>query len=281
MRVGSLFSGIGGMDLGLERAGMEIIWQSEVDEYASAILQKHWPSVPNLGDIRAIDTSDIAPVDLICGGFPCQPVSHAGRRQGKDDDRWLWPFMYQVIESVRPTWVLGENVVGLITMGLDDILSDLGNLGYSTWQAVIPAASVQAPHIRERVFVVAHTDSVRQPQSQGSQPEQRRRSVHGGEIVVAHTMCPGLSFPQQRGIPSEAERWEQAGPAVAECRGPWSDAEWVTGRDGKTRAFKPGLHLLAHGVPNRVDQSRGLGNAVVTQLAYEIGLVIMTIDQAT
>ena len=273
--MGSLFSGIGGLDLGLTWAGMEIVWHSEIDPYASAVLRKHWPYVPNVGNITAIDPASLPAVDLVCGGFPCQPVSHAGRRQGKGDDRWLWPYMRQVIEAARPTWVLGENVVGLVSMGLDGILSDLEDLGYATWQAVIPAASVQAPHIRERVFVVAHADCMRQPQPQGSQPEQWRRIEHGCEGVLADAMCQGLETPQQRRVSSQAERRQQSRPATSECREPWGDAKWITGSDGKTRAVKPGLHLLADGIPDRLGQTKALGNSVVPQIAYEIGRAIM------
>src|SRR6266508_3311642 len=124
LTVGSLFSGIGGFDLGLERAGMRVIWQSEIDPYASAVLRKHWPGVPNLGDIRSIQPLYLAGggcPDVICGGFPCQPFSHAGKRSGKDDDRYLWPEMRRLINGFRSAWVIGENVAGIISMELDKV----------------------------------------------------------------------------------------------------------------------------------------------------------------
>lgn len=158
MRVGSLFSGIGGLDLGLEWAGMEIVWQSEIDEYASAVLRKHWPHVPNLGDIKAIDPASLPSVDLICGGYPCQPFSLAGQRKGQKDDRHLWPVMRQVVATVRPDWCLCENVAGHVTMGLDDVLSDLEAIGYACQPFVIPACAVGTRSIRNRVWILAHTE---------------------------------------------------------------------------------------------------------------------------
>lgn len=158
MRFGSLFSGIGGLDLGLEWAGMECIWQSEIDPYASRVLAKHWPNVPNFGDIRAIKPEDLPSVDLVGGGYPCQPFSAAGNRKGQKDDRHLWPIMRQVIASVRPTWVLCENVVGHITRGLDSVLSDLEIEGYSCWPVVISSRAVGGCHSRERVFIIGHSN---------------------------------------------------------------------------------------------------------------------------
>lgn len=161
MRVGSLFSGIGGMDLGLEWAGMEIVWQSEIDEYASAVLQKHWPNVPNLGDIKAIEPDSLQAVDLVCGGFPCQPFSTAssGRRKGKEDDRYLWPEMLRIVKVVRPSWVLCENVAGIVSMALDQVVSDLESSGYEVGEPLeIPACAVGCDHWRARYWVLAYSD---------------------------------------------------------------------------------------------------------------------------
>src|SRR6478752_1115280 len=108
LTVGSLFAGIGGFDLGLERAGMRVIWQSEIDPYASAVLRKHWPHVPNHGDIRAITAATVERPDVLCGGFPCQPASVAGKRLGREDDRWLWPDYRRLVGELRPAWVIGE-----------------------------------------------------------------------------------------------------------------------------------------------------------------------------
>ncbi len=159
MNVGSLFSGIGGLDLGLERAGMTVKWQSEIDPYCSRVLAKHWPHVPNLGDVKLVDWSTVERVDLICGGYPCQPFSIAGARRGRDDERHLWPFFADAIRVLRPRYALLENAPGHLSLGFDSVLADLHELGYDTEWDCVPAAAVGAPHLRYRVFVVADSDS--------------------------------------------------------------------------------------------------------------------------
>jgi len=164
LTVGDLFSGVGGFSLGLERAGFTIEWQSEIEPYCCDILKKHWPNVPNLGDIYKI--KDPPPVDLICGGFPCQPFSVAGKRKGKADDRYVWPEMLRVIAEVKPRWVFAENVPGIIHMELDQVLSDLEGQGYYNHEwpdgrkeiipLIIPACALNAPHRRSRVWIPAY-----------------------------------------------------------------------------------------------------------------------------
>lgn len=164
LTVGSLFAGIGGFDLGLERAGMKTLWQVEIDEYAKKVLEKRFPDTRRYGDIRECGGPGssrphvLAPVDLICGGFPCQPFSVAGKRRGAEDDRHLWPEMFRVIQELRPRWVLGENVAGLVHMGLDLVLSDLAGAGYTCRTFNIPAAAIGAPHRRERLWIIAYND---------------------------------------------------------------------------------------------------------------------------
>ena len=128
MKVLDLFSGIGGFSLGLERAGMETIAFCEFDKKAQLVLKKHWPDVPIYDDVRKLNGRQFEgqSIDLICGGFPCQPFSVAGNRQGKEDDRHLWPEYLRLIQEIRPRWIIGENVTGLINMGLDQVLHDLG-----------------------------------------------------------------------------------------------------------------------------------------------------------
>lgn len=158
LTVGSLFSGIGGLDLGLERAGMEVRWQSEVDPYCSRVLAKHWPDVPNLGDVTKVEWEHVERVDLICGGYPCQPFSLAGARRGHDDPRHLWPYFADALRVLRPRYALLENVPGHLSLGFGTVLGDLADLGYDTEWGCIPAAAVGAPHLRYRIFVVAYTD---------------------------------------------------------------------------------------------------------------------------
>jgi DNA (cytosine-5)-methyltransferase 1 len=158
----SLFSGIGGIDLAASWAGFETVAFCEQNKFCQKVLSKHWPEVPIFDDIftltakslerRGIRTGEIK---LISGGFPCQPYSHAGKRMGNEDDRALWPEMFRVIKEVRPDWVCGENVTGIISMALDGVLSDLESAGYTCQPIVLPACAVNAPHQRNRVFIVA------------------------------------------------------------------------------------------------------------------------------
>jgi len=175
LTVGSLFSGIGGFDLGLERAGMKVIWQLEKDPFCLEILKKHWPDVKKYKDIREVDLNELEPVDVLCGGPPCQPFSVAGKRKGKGDDRYLWPEMFQVIKTLRPRWVIVENVTGIVNMALEDICTDLETEDYEVQAFIIPACSVNAPHRRDRIWIIAHRNSERQLQQEGTLEEQRRR----------------------------------------------------------------------------------------------------------
>ena len=166
LRTLDLFSGIGGFARGLEATDFfETSCFIEQEPYCQAVLRYHWPDVPVLGDIRDVRRSDLPDPDpdVICGGFPCQPFSHAGRQQAQDDPRHLWPEMFRLIRECRPTWVVGENVAGIISLGLDEVLSDLESEGYATRTFNIPACAVGAPHIRQRIWIVAHADSQSEP----------------------------------------------------------------------------------------------------------------------
>ncbi len=159
----SLFSGIGGLDLAAEMAGFVTVGQCEWADFPTKVLKKHWPDCPRWRDIRTLtgesfyERTGLRTVDIISGGFPCQPFSQAGKRSGKDDDRYLWPEMCRVISEIRPAWVLGENVPGIVNLALDTVLSDLENIGYAGQAFIIPACGVDAPHKRERVAIVAYT----------------------------------------------------------------------------------------------------------------------------
>lgn len=184
MTVGSLFSGIGGFDLGLERAGMVIKWQVEIDDFCNKVLEKHWPKVNRYRDIKELRGDELEPVDLICGGFPCQPFSAAGKRRSKEDDRYLWPEMLRVIRAVRPNWIIGENVAGIVSLALDDVLSDLENEGYACQSFIIPACAVNAPHRRDRVWIISNTKHYGQPSSEErASGAARNRNASGEEEV--------------------------------------------------------------------------------------------------
>jgi len=236
LTVGSLFSGIGGLDLGLERAGHKIVWQSEIDPYACKILKKHWAEVPNHGDIKQIDWATVEPVDIICGGYPCQPFSIAGKRQGSDDPRHLWRWVREAISELRPRYAILENVRGHLSMGGSQVVGELAEIGYDAEWELVSAASQGAPHIRERLFILAY-------------PQREWNGEHGQPADVAD---PRRFWSSDFGREEGNERWEW-----------WSN--------------QPTVGRVAYGIPNRVDRLRGLGNAVVPQVAEYIGRLITTI----
>jgi len=161
-----LFSGIGGFALaGRNTWGPDhkVVAFCEIDKYCQRVLKKHWPDVPIFSDIRELDGKAYTDDDLLTGGFPCQPFSVAGQQRGKDDDRYLWPEMLRIISEARPRWIIGENVPGIVGLGLDTVLSDLESQGYEAQTFVIPACAKDAPHRRDRVWVTAHSDSQDEP----------------------------------------------------------------------------------------------------------------------
>jgi DNA (cytosine-5)-methyltransferase 1 len=232
---GSLFSGIGGMDLGLERAGMRCVWQSEIDPYASRVLRKHWPSVPNLGDITRIDWSGVERPDLVCGGFPCQDISFAGKGAGLAGERsGLWYELARCVREVRPRIVLVENVAALFVRGLDAVLGTLASLGYDCEWACLPAAAVGAPHIRDRVFIVAHTRTQRWvgwAGLPGVGRHQAERCEAGDNIGYQSGLLPHAHRDRFR-VPGRGEDGGEASPVQGEAQERerlWPDAGPVRG----------------------------------------------------
>lgn len=163
MKVLDLFSGIGGFSIGLEKAGFETVAFCEIEPYCRGVLERHWPDTPIYGDVKQLTgeqlrADGIIP-DVIVGGYPCQPFSVAGRQRGEKDPRHLWPEVHRLIRELRPRWVICENVSGHIKLGLDEVLATLEAEEYTVWPFIIPACSVDAPHKRDRVWIVAHSDS--------------------------------------------------------------------------------------------------------------------------
>jgi DNA (cytosine-5)-methyltransferase 1 len=164
MRHLDLFSGIGGFSLAAQWVWgeeHEIVSFVEIDKFCQQVLKKHWPDVPIHDDIKTLKGDSFGTVDLITGGFPCQPFSVAGKRRGKGDDRYLWPEMLRIIQEARPTWIIGENVIGFVDMGLGESLDDLERIGFETQAIIIPACAVGSPIRRYRVFILAVSSSSR------------------------------------------------------------------------------------------------------------------------
>jgi len=155
-----LFAGIGGFSLGLETAGIKCVGQVEIDDYCNLILEKHWPDVKRIRDIRDVRGDEFGTVGLVCGGVPCQPASQAGKRRGTKDDRWLWPEALRVLRAIKPTWVLFENVYGFVSLndGLEfnQVLTEMESIGYEVQPFIVPACAVDAPHRRDRVWIVGY-----------------------------------------------------------------------------------------------------------------------------
>src|SRR3990167_7428449 len=163
----SIFSGILGDDLASEWAGIKTVCCVEIDPFCQAVIKKHYPDMPIIGDIHDVTKAKVKAVsgyewvDIISGGDPCQPRSIAGKRRGREDDRDLWEDMFRVIQEFKPAWVINENPTGRLTMDFHEVLSDLESQGYETRSFVIPACAVNAPHRRDRLYVVAHAESRR------------------------------------------------------------------------------------------------------------------------
>jgi DNA (cytosine-5)-methyltransferase 1 len=262
---GSLFAGIGGLDLGLERAGMHCAWQVEIDDYCNKVLTKHWPGVPKFRDVRSVGAHNLPAVDLICGGFPCQPHSNAGKRKGAVDDRDLWPEFARLVCELRPQWVLAENVPGLLSTDsgrfFGTILGELAALGYDAEWDCLPAAAVGAPHLRERTFIIAHAH------------DERRQEQHSAAVAATAAEYRGVFA-----LNADSHQARRQSRADEEAAGRWVPnlSERFSGGRGPWRT-EPDVDRVADGIPHRMDRLRGLGNAVVPQVAELIGRWIVAL----
>ena len=262
-----LFSGIGGFAIAAGWAGYSTSVFCESDPYATRVLKRHWPDVPVIPDIRDFDGSKWRGAGLLTGGFPCQPWSQAGQQRGEDDDRALWGEMFRVIKEARPDFVLAENVAGLINMALDDVLSQLEGEGYSTGAVVLPACSLNAPHRRDRVWILAHSD----PDSIGHmERELEKHPAEGG--IHAQRGALGLCEDVAHADKSRLEGWSQT---LRQKEGRNSDTGHTRensscdGRDNQW-SVEPNVGRVANGIPSRTHRLKSLGNAIVPQVAYEI-----------
>ncbi len=262
------------MDLGLERAGMECRWQVEINPYCLRVLAKHWPNVKRYGDIKQIAGTELERVDLIAGGFPCQDVSVAGQRAGIDGKRsGLWAEYIRIVRILRPGFVLVENVPGLLARGMGRVLGDLAASGYDAQWDCIPAEAAGAPHLRYRVFIVAHTECSEWRSRGPAECDLEREGGVQGRRQEGPS-GPGISSSQMANS-NGCNEYGRSGDVQMGRR--WFsgkvEADSLTGRD-EWRA-EPDLGRVAYGVPARLDRLRGLGNAVVPQVAEWIGRRIL------
>jgi DNA (cytosine-5)-methyltransferase 1 len=275
LTVGSLFSGIGGIDLGLQRAGFKIAWQVEIDPYAQKVLTKHWPHVARYGDIRTVGKHNLTPVDLLAGGFPCQDISTSGTRAGiaEGTRSGLWSEFYRIVCELQPQYVLVENVSALLFRGIERVLGDLAQSGYDAEWQCIRASDVGAPHRRERIFIIAYPNSKR--------CDNGGNHWQGGHLQDNRHRYSTTLYQNGQELQLEPRQNSKDAPNSHSKR---LERPELFGRDINLRSFaantdwwthSPNMGRVVHGLPNRVDRLRGLGNAVVPQVAEYIGRCIL------
>lgn len=296
--IGSLFSGIGGLELGLERAGVgRTVWQVEREPFCQAVLQKHWPDAERFDDVKTVGRHNLKPVDVICGGFPCQDISYAGKGAGLAGARsGLWFEYARIIGELRPSYVVVENVAALRRRGLDTVLGDLAALGYDTIWLPIRASDVGAPHRRERLFILAHAAELRrdghsaQPRGISESKTERGLSELEGGSLVGHTEG-GKQDGRQR---AEASGQGDAGGASGAAGEPrelpvaepgmggavdglsrWLD-RWPS-RPGEAQKDWEASRITEGRIGNKTARLKALGNAVVPQVGYVAGKVLLAL----
>jgi len=262
---GSLFAGIGGIDLGFERAGLRCRWQVEIEPYAQNVLAKHWPEVRRHNDVRTWPQPDTEYVDVIAGGFPCQDISYAGKGAGLQGERsGLFYEAIRIVRDMGPRFVVLENVAALLTRGMGDVLGSLASLGYDAEWHCIPAVAFGAPHLRYRVFVLGwNANAMRCGGNSGSKRTLQNENPNANRTSQASPDTNGERLPKRQGKDTIGS-WTQSWPKPS--RSEW----WIT---------EPAVGRVANGIPRRVDRLRGLGNAIVPQVAEYIAHRIVAVSE--
>lgn len=309
-----MFSGGGLGDYGLTLAGMEIVGQVEIDSYCQQILKLRWPDVPKWTDVKNVTGKEIIErcgrIDLISGGFPCQPFSVAGTREGENDERHLWPHMHRIICEVKPRWVLAENVPGLLSISdgrvFGAVVSDLAESGYCVEWDCIPASAVGAPHQRDRVWIVGYAEHARRNSTENGQGNREgthdnakrqkefRQSSRSGGARKAN-VANAKSKQDRRLFQPEFQPNSRAGRKVADTAGlrrrkrnknagrcgtgTFTPEEWAGFTNNGWWRVEPDVGRVAHGVTKRVDRLKLLGNGQVVQVVEWIGKRIMAFNQ--
>jgi DNA (cytosine-5)-methyltransferase 1 len=306
MKVLDLFSGIGGFSHGLDKVGFKTVAFCEMDKYCKLVLQKHWKGVKIYNDVKELKGEEIikehGTIDIVVGGFPCQPFSIAGARKGTDDNRHLWPEMFRIIKELKPRWVIGENVRGIVSiqngMVFENVCTDLEGEGYEVRAFNIPAAGVGAPHKRERVWIVAHSRRTLRQRSElegenaneGGQENayQHQRSSGTPEHNVADTNT-GLSEQSNQEVQARGNTLNSSSGDVADTNSQRQQEQCGTesvqeeGNESQRSSSQarhtgwesePNVGRVAHGLSGRVHRLKALGNSIVPKIAEEIGRAI-------
>jgi len=268
-----LFSGLGGFSLGLERTGyFETVAFCDNDKYSKLIIDKHWKGTKIYNDVREINKEQfkkdgIEFPEIITGGFPCQPFSVAGKKQGTSDDRHLWPEMFRIIQEFTPRWIIGENVKNITNiqdgMVFETVCTDLEREGYEVRAFNIPAAGVGAPHRRERIWIVAHSKSIESDVGKGRQHQEERKrqlQIRGKNSDDANTNGERLQGHRSEYELRNSEEEEQT-----------SGNSWWS--------VEPNVGRVANGVRGRIYRLKGLGNSIVPKIAEEIGYAIIEAER--
>ena len=276
-----LFSGIGGFSLGLETAGLaDTVAFCDIDKYCHKVLNKHWPHVPIFSDIKELNyetlrSNGINNIDIITGGYPCQPFSVAGLKKGEQDPRHLWPEYFRLVKELQPTWVIGENVSGHVKQGLDTVLEDLESEGYSTRTFSISASGIGANHKRERVWILAHSG---RPLWEGTEfreedeNETRKGNANQSERSSSTSKLDVADSERER-----LQRSEQYETHTGETETQFSASQSFE-TTGLHWSVEPDVGRVVNGVPNRVDRLKSLGNSLVPQIPFLIANCIKQIE---
>ena len=287
-----LCSGIGGFALGFEWAELSRpVLFCDIEPWSRKVLAKHWPDVPIAEDVKELanDPTGLVPdCDILSCGYPCQPFSSAGLQRGAEDDRHIWPEIYKIIQAKQPNWIVCENVFGHIRLGLDQVLSDLEAEDYTCQPFVVPACAVNAPHRRDRLWIIAHANSQGQPD--GTINEQR---MVGNAGCVTKGKSRG-GFSEKRINCGTQGQWSDEGHRLADtsedladthsarCQEQWcgepTQTQYKAAKCGDWWSVEPPVGRVANGISRRVDRLKGLGNAIVPQIAMQIGLTIKAVE---